>query len=474
MKRSTWLMIGGLVLVVGVIGVSAGSLWSGAPVEVAEVREGPIQEFVDERGKTRLPETHRVTMPFAGRVEAITLSEGDEVSEGEIVARLVPLDLNLTVEEARAVVDRLEAAIRENAFSAIEETAIKQAEQFVQSMADTVKVAATRVSSGQDKYKYHQKYLARVERLVESRAQSEEDLDRSRLNEAQAKWDLRQDEFVLSATQALALATDMLPTMVRQYIERKSYTEAVLKKQLAEATARLRQVEQDQKRGTMTSPVDGVVLKRHVTNEQFLPAGTELLEIGRLEDLEVEAEVLSVDVGNVQKDAVVKIYGPAIGGGLPGAKDYAVGTVHKVYPAGFTKISSLGVEQQRVIVIIHFKPEDLRWLRAERDLGVGYRVRVRITTREAPSALVIPRSSLFRGADGNWNVYAIRGGRARIAEVQIGILNDELAQVTGGLAPGDLVVRAPEGDLEDGQRVKAVVRESHEPPVAPAGAQGAD
>jgi len=461
MKRATWLTIGGLVLVVGVIGVSAGSLWSGVPVDVAEVREGPIQEFVDERGKTRLPETHRVTMPFGGRVEAITLSEGDEVKKGETVARLVPLDLDLTVEEARAVVDRLEAAIRENAYSAIEETAIKQAEQFVQSMADTVKVAATRVSSGQDKYEYHQKHLDRVEQLVKSRAQSEEDLDRARLDDAQAKWDLRQDEFVLSATQALALATDLLPTMVRQYIERKSYTEAVLKKQLAEATARLRQVEQNQKRGTMTSPVDGVVLERHVTNEQFLPAGTELLEISRLEDLEVEAEVLSVDVGNVQEDAAVKIYGPAIGNNLPGARDYAVGTVHKVYPAGFTKISSLGVEQQRVIVIIHFKPEDLQWLRAERDLGVGYRVRVRITTREAPSALVIPRSSLFRSADARWNVYAIRGGRARVAEVQIGILNDELAQVTGGLAPGDLVVRAPEGDLEDGQRVKA-------------GAQGAD
>ena len=170
----------------------------------------------------------------------------------------------------------------------------------------------------------------------------------------------------------------------------------------------------------------------------------------------------------------MEIYGPAIGNNLPGARDYAVGTVHKVYPAGFTKISSLGVEQQRVIVIIHLEPEDLQWLRAKRGLGVGYRVRVRIRTQEAPNALVIPRSSLFRGADGDWNVYAIRGGRARVAKVQIGILNDELAQVTDGLLPGERVVRAPEGDLEDGQRVKAVAEESHELPVPSAGAQGAD
>jgi len=479
MRRTTWLMSGGLVLVLAV-GISAWSLWSAPGVEVAEVREGPIRQFVDERGKTRLPDTCRVTMPLAGRVEAIALREGNEVSRGEIVARLVPLDLDLTVDEARAVVERLEAAIRENAYRAIEETAIKQAEQFVQSMADTVQVAATRVSSGQDKYEYHRKELARVERVVETRtgAQSEEERDRAHLNETQAKWDLRQDEFVLSATQALAAATNLMPTMVRQYIERKSYTEAVLKKQLAEATARLRQVEQDQERGTMTSPIDGVVLKRHVTNEQFLPAGTELLEIGRLEDLEVEAEVLSVDVGNVREKATVEIYGPAIGGGLPGGRDYALGTVDKVYPAGFTKISSLGVEQQRVVVIIHFQPADLQWLRAERDLGVGYRVRVRITTREAPRALVIPRSSLFRGADGDSSVYAVRNGRARIAEVRIGILNDKRAQVLDGLSSGDWVVRAPEGGLEDGQRVKPVVKAAaganDEPPVAAAEGQAAD
>jgi HlyD family secretion protein len=466
MKRATWLAIGGLVLVVVAIGVSADGLWWATPVEVAEVTEGPIQDFVDERGKTRPPETYLVTMPLGGRVEAITLREGDRVKQGQVVARLVPRDLDLTVEEAKAAVERLEAAIRENAYRAIEETAVKQAEQFVQSMADTVKAAATRVSSGKDKHKYYQKRLNRTEELARTPgARSEEERDRAQLDEAQARWDLRQDEFVLSATQSLALATNLMPTMVRQYIDRKEYTEAVLEKQLAEATARLRQVEQDQKRGTMTSPIDGVVLGRAITNERFLPAGTTLLELGRLEDLEVEADVLSVDVVGVKEDAPVRIYGPAIGKRLPGARDYARGTVHKVYPAGFTKISSLGVEQQRVTVIVRFDPDDLRWLRAEQDLGVGYRVRVRITTREASGALVIPRSSLFRGADGNWNVYAVQGGRARVQQVQIGILNDESAQVTGGLAPGDLVVRAPEGDLEDGQRVKPVLPEDNEGPA---------
>jgi len=459
MKKSIWLMIGGVCVVAVVVGASSGSLWSGTPVEVAEVEQGLIQEFVDERGMTRLPETYLITMPFPGRIEAITLTEDEPVNEGDEVARIVPLDLDLTVEEATAVVDRLEAAIRENAYSAIEETAVQQAEQFVRSMADTVDVAKTRVSSGKDKYDYNQKNCDRVSELFKTGAQSQDELDRARLDAAQAKWDLDQDVLVLSATEALAAATNLLPTMVRQYIERKTFTEAVLKKQLAEAQARLDQVEENQKRGSMTSPVTGVVLDRPLTNERFVPAGTTLLEIGRLEDLEVEADVLSVDVVDVPEDAPARIYGPAVGKRLAGGRDYAEGTVAKIYPAGFTKISSLGVEQQRVKVIVRFTPEDLKWLRRERDLGVGYRVRVRIITREEPAALVIPRSALVRGGNGKWNVYAIRGGRARTEPVEVGILNDELAQVTSGLAAGDFVVRAPESELEDGQRVRVVTEE---------------
>ncbi len=460
MKTTLWLIMAATVIAAAVMGVSAWSPWSAIAVESVEVREGPIREFVDERGKTRLPETYLITMPIAGRVEAVTLREGDAVEEGQTVARLVPLDVDLTVEEARAAVERLEAAIRENAYSAVEETVAKQAEQFVRSMVNTVKAAATRVSSGSDKYDYQEKNLQRAQELAETRAQSREELDRAKLDLAQAHWDLRQDEFVLSATEALAAATNLLPTMVGQYIERKSYTEAVLKKQLAEATARLRQVEENQRRGTMTSPVEGVVIDRPVTNEQFLPAGTKLLEIGRLEDLEVEADILSLDVVEVKKGSPVRIYGPAVGRRQSDGKDYAEGTVHNVFPAGFTKVSSLGVEQQRVKIIIHFDPEDLRWLREERGLGVGYRVRVRITTAQKENALIVPRSALFRGAGGAWNVYAVRNGRAKLQPVEIGMINDELAEVAAGLAAGDRVIRAPESNLTDGQRVQAVLTQN--------------
>jgi len=457
MKTTTWWIIGGVVFVVIVVALAAGSLRLGTPVEVAEARHAPIQEFVDERGMTRLPETYLITMPFSGRIEPITLVEGTRVEEGEQVAQIVPDDLELAVDRATAAVARLDASIAENRDNDLEDIALRQAYQFVESMAQTVAAAAKQVESAQAKLAYSKTNLERIQALRHTGASTEDDLDRAELEKVEHELAADQNELIHRGLAAMKVATDLMPDLIQQYVKDKDHTDATLQKQRDEAAAQLDQVELDQKRGTMASPVDGVVLKRFVTGEQALAAGTPLVEIGRPEDLEVEADILSLDVVNVKKGAPVKIYGPVIGKRLPDGKDYADGTVHKVYPAGFTKISSLGVEQQRVKVIIRFDAKDLQWLRRERDLGIGYRVRVRIITADKPDALVIPRSALFRGPDGNWCAYAIRNGRLRIQNVELGMVNDELAEVVAGLAVGDLVVRAPEGDLEEGQRVKAKI-----------------
>ena len=134
-------------------------------------------------------------------------------------------------------------------------------------------------------------------------------------------------------------------------------------------------MKKNEQRGEIKSPVDGVVLERLVSDERQVAPGTVLLRIGRLEELQVEADVLSQDVVDVKAGNEVEISGPAIGA-IP-----AHGTVERVYPAGFTKVSSLGVEQQRVKVIISFNASDLERLRHDRGLGTDYRVSVRIITQ---------------------------------------------------------------------------------------------
>ena len=177
-----------------------------------------------------------------------------------------------------------------------------------------------------------------------------------------------------------------------------------------------------------------------------------LLKIGQLADLEVEADILSQDVVNVKEGDVVEITGPAIG---PTA---VRGKVTRIYPAGFTKVSSLGVEQQRVKVIISFMPDDLARLRKERDLGVDYRVRVRVFTATKEDALTAPRSALFRGGDGRWQVFAIRDGRARLQNIDTGLMNDEAVEIKSGLQAEELVVLAPETSLKEGVKLKAIER----------------
>lgn len=442
----TWMV----VAVVATAAAAASWLWvlsERAPVEAARVERGEIRAFIDEQGQTRLPQTYLITMPFDGRIEAIELVEGQPVSRGQVVARLVPLDLDLDYEEAYAAVERLTASIAENDDVSVETTTLRQALSFVDSMNRTVEAAAERVRAGKAKLDYCERALGRILQLRQSNAATEEAEDLARLQYVESSVAYQQDVLVKAALESIQAATALLPHLVQQYIDRKGLTRAVLEKQRAEANVRLREAENNQRRGVLLSPINGVVLARHESNERRVAGGTVLLEIGDLNQLEVEADILSQDVVRVAEGDPVELYGPAVG--TRGAR----GQVARIFPAGFTKVSSLGVEQQRVKVIIAFAPGELKRLRLERNLGVGYRVRLRIITDQKSSTLVVPRAALFRSAAGNWQVFAVRDGRAHLTPIEVGLLNDEHAEVLNGLSEGELVVLAPESSLSDGDRV---------------------
>lgn len=443
-----------VALLVAYFGLSA--MFSGQPAQGAKAGLGSIREFVDERGKTRLPHIHTITMPYAGRVEEIALRENEPVEVGQVVARIKSADLANEVAEAKAVVDRLEASIAENDDVRVEESTHAQALKFVESMDKTVEAAVARTRAGERREQYAARYLADTEKLVPSGARTRDDLEKAKVSWVEADVNYQQDRLVAEAMTSIQAATALLPRMVRDYISKKGLTRAVLEKQKSEAEAQLRQVMTRQQRGEMKSPVKGVVLHRFITDEQFLSAGTSLLEIGRLDELEVEVEVLSEDVVRIQPGQAVEIYGPAIGENVGQGP---AGVVDRIFPAGFTKVSSLGVEQQRVKVIIRFGDGVLDKLRRERNLGVDYRVRVRIFTADKSNALLVPRSALFRGADGGWQLFAVRRGRATLRPVEVGLLNDELAEITSGLSAEEVVLLAPDTNLREGSRVKVLLRD---------------
>jgi HlyD family secretion protein len=317
-------------------------------------------------------------------------------------------------------------------------------------MLKTVEAAENRTKASQSRASFAEEFLARMRRLQTASARSEEEVDRAEVAEVEAKVQVVEDRLTVAMTKSMLAATQIMPRLVTQYMADQDLKTAVLEKEKAEAEARLRQVLTRQQRGNMYSPVEGVVLEKLIENERYLPAGEVLLKIGQLEQLEVEADILSQDVIDVRPGQNVEIYGPAVaarvGAGVPGK-------VKKIYPAGFTKVSSLGVEEQRVKVIVAFEPAALKKLRAQLGLGVDYRVRVRIFTAEAKNAVTVPRSALFRGADGSWQLFTIRDGRARRVSVEVGLMNDEQVQILKGVSENEAVVLAPDTSLTDGTRV---------------------
>ena len=450
----SWWIAAGLV-VIAVIATSVGMILNaGVSVQVAAVGRREIREYVDERGQTRVPRVYRITMPQAGRIEEILLSEGSRVRKGDAVAKIRGEDLEDAVAEARAVVERLDASIIENDDVSVENSLALQAAEFVQSMNKTVEAAQAQTEASGKRSEFAETNLGRIRQLRLKGASSEDELDRATLEYWEGQLGFRQDTLTMESMKAIRAATALLPQMVADYISRKRLSRSVLEKQKSEAQARLRQVMTQRERGTMRSPIDGVVLERLVENEQQLAAGTELLTIGQLDQLQVEVDLLSQDVVRVQQGDPVEIYGPAVGGGLGAG---VLGRVVQIYPAGFTKISSLGVEQQRVKVIVEFSPEVIEKLR-QLDVGVGFRVRVRIFTDQRPAALSVPRSSLFRGPDGGWQVFLVVNKRAALRDVRVGLMNDSLAEITDALAEGDQVILAPETSLRHGVRIKPIAR----------------
>jgi len=391
-KKIKWLII--VVVTVVIIAYASFGMKTSVSVQTAEAKSGTIQAYVEDRARTTLPRVYRITMPFNGRVEPITLQEGTPVKKDDVVARIDTANQETTLAQLNEVIESFEKAVQ-SAMVAV--SASKTVEAYTKWVADAVKT------------------------LYPDNLVSEMVVKQTAKDAVQSQASYMENQLTYHSMYALNTAIKLLPIYTKRDLDRS----------------------------VLTSPIDGVVLKRYYDNEVVLGAGESLLDIGNPENIEITADILTDEAGAISQGDQVEIYGAALG------ESTINGTVKCSFPEGYTKISSLGVEQQRVAVKITIDPDDLKKLRElGRNFGVAYRVQVRIITAEKKNAVIIPRTALFHSTGGEWQVFAVKDGKARLVKVKLGLTNDREAEVTAGISPGDTVILAPPTTLIDGKRVE--------------------
>jgi HlyD family secretion protein len=380
------------------VGLFAWALWpKPVPVDVARLSLGPVLVAVDEEGRTRIKDVYTVSAPISGKVLRRHLEPGDPVKHDDtVVATIEPtappfLDLRV-MRELEAQVAAAKAAV------ALAEAEVRQAQSELE------------FAEGEHK---------RARLLAQSQNIAERALEKAKLD---------------ADTRRAALA------------RAKSNLE-VRKREVESAQSRLIGPEEHWKGEVpvgccikVHSPVSGRVLRVLQESEKVVAAGTPLVEVGDPANLEILVELLSADAVKVRLGAAATV---EAWGGPPVAAE-----VVRVEPAGFTKVSALGIEEQRVRTILKLRGS----AEALSRLGHDYRVFARITVYEAREVLRVPIGALFRKGE-QWAVFVVEGGRVRIAPIEIGQRNSSFAEVKGGLTVSATVVLHPSDRVTDGARV---------------------
>ena len=386
-----------ITLAVALLATLAWGFWPRpVPVETATVERGPMQVTVEEEGYTRVKDRYVISAPVAGFLRRIQLDAGDALAQGRTMAVLEPLRSEVLDPRSRA---RAEAQI-----------AAAQA---------ALKVAEKKVDAARAEAKYARDEFARKQKLRASETISQTLLEEA---ETRARQSVAEEQSARFNVEVARYDLEAARTALRYSLADDGSNQPV--------TVELK------------APVRSRVLRVTHESEGVVTAGEDLLEIGDPSQLEVAVDVLSEDAVRIRPRTRVLLH--RWGGDAP-----LEGVVRTVEPSGFTKISALGVEEQRVWVISDLVSPPEKW----QFLGDGYRVEASFILWQNADVLQAPASALFRHGN-SWAVFTVEDGAAHRRRVEVGHRNGLVAQITDGLRPGDRVITHPDDRIEDGRRVQ--------------------
>ena len=381
----------------GLVALIIWALWpQPVPVDMAAIKKGPLEVTVEDEGVTRIREVYTVSSPIGGKMLRSPREVGDKVVANKtLVAEIEPA--------APTFLDVRSQRVNEAA---------------VEAAQAAVDLANSQIKQAQSQLEFARSDLRRAEELAASKTISARALDKARLD-------------VDSAEAGVASAKATLEVRRRELESARARL-----MQPSEINAGARQVVE------VRSPIDGVVLKIVAESEQVVLPGAPLVEIGDPQDLEIAVDFLSRDAVRIKPGQPARIESW-------GGDKVLAARVKRIEPTGFTKVSALGIEEQRVKVILDFTGPESEW----RQLGHGYRVVARVVVWHSDDVLQVPLGALFREGE-NWAVFVVADGRARRRLVKIGERNLHAAHVLDGLKLREQVVLHPSDRVHDGARVE--------------------
>jgi HlyD family secretion protein len=390
--------IASAVVIFAAIAAVAWALWpKPINVQTEEARLLDITLTVEAEGQSRIREVFTISAPVAGQVQRTDLHAGDAITAGStIVAMIVPARSTLLDARSRDIA----IANRDAARAA-------------------VNLAAAQLQQAEAKEAFATTEFTRAQQLVHRGTISERAYEQARLDLAEARANVK--------------------SMAAQLMVRNGELQS------AEAVLLQEPVGGSDCCVEIKAPVSGTILKVRTESEQVVSAGTPLIDVGDPNDLEITTDVLSQDAAQIEPGALATIVD---WGGQP-----LKAQVRKVEPAAITKVSALGIEEQRVPVILDFIEDAPNTTFP----GHGYRVTVRIRVWEGKQLLAIPIAALVRRGS-SWSVYVAHEGIASEKSISVGVMNDETAEITGGMAEGEKVILHPPDVLSDGGRVSEMAQ----------------
>ena len=392
LRRQIGLSLVGLLVIVA---ITYGFMPKPVAVDVMPVVRKSLEVTVEEEGRTRVIDRYAISAPVAGYAQRIELDVGDDVKQGQALVSLEPLPSTVLDPRSRA-----------------------QAQAQVASAKAALQAAEENAKAAKASHDFAKVEYERIKKLCETQCVSKTEEDKAAAEARRTFANLRSANFAVEvARHELAAAKTTL-----QFSAEKS-TETPDKV-------------------VITSPINGSVLKINRESEGVINVGQALIEVGNPRALEVVVEALSADAVRMSPGTKVRFE-------RWGGEQDLEGVVRVIEPVGFTKVSALGVEEQRVLVIADITSPPDEWQR----LGDGYRVEAQFVIWHEEGVLQVPASSLFR-YDSGWALFVVEDGRAQRREVGVGQRTGLTAQILSGLEPGERVINHPSDDVEDGVTIR--------------------